>query len=374
MMKIDTLTVLTELERLRRRLDEMADREVRRQRMLGDLLYNLDTENMPAVKKLIEQYRTESGESVAAVSAAVSETGASVSALAERQTAVESTAARAEAAATDNAASILNLASRTGQTESGLAALSLRTEENETAITALAQQENGTQESIAALESRADDAQAEIYAFADWMDYAQGEISSIASLELVAEEANAKASLFATLSNGSVEADGAAILAAVNGDGSSIKLSADKIDFNGVGSFVKSEDLAAGSTTINGGCIEAHSLSVDALSLDSNGQIHFSDLGSISFSDPDSGSTGSINLSSNEYGSPQFVINASEILLLGNAEVSGYLTNYGSEVLTAETLYNYLPASFEYYDIMMEEVRDNSRRLELLENELHPPV
>lgn len=373
-MRSDTWTLLTELERLRRRLDEISDREIRQRRLLGDLLYNLDTENMPAVKKLIEQYRTASGESLASVSTMLDETGARVSALAERQSATESAVARAEAAVSDHEASITALASQTGETENGLAALTLRTEKNETEILSLVSHENATDASIAALESRADENEAELFALAEWRSSAEDGIAALSSVEAVANEANAKASLFATMSEGAAEADGAAIVAAVNGDGSDVKLSADKIDLDGVTTFARTDDLAAGRTTVNGGCIAARSLSVEAIALNTDGQINFSDLGSITFSDPDSGGNGSINLSSNEYGASQLDINASEILLSGNTEVSGYLTVSGSEVVTADSFDSYLPMSPTQFELLVTQVRNYGSRIEALEDQLNPPV
>ena len=53
---------------LKRKVEELYDAQVRQRRLLADLLYNLDEENMPAVKEIISRYRMENGEAIAAIS------------------------------------------------------------------------------------------------------------------------------------------------------------------------------------------------------------------------------------------------------------------------------------------------------------------
>ena len=200
-------------------------------------------------------------------------------------------------------------------------------------------------------------------------------ITAAAQIAQSVSDVQSEISLSSSYGSGTIGSNVRALLQLVsNADTSSIEIKADKINFTGVTTFARTDDLAAGRTTVNGGCIAARSLSVEAIALNTAGQINFSDLGSITFSDPNSGGNGSINLSSNEYGASQLEINASEILLSGNTEVSGHLTVNGSAVVTADSFDSYLPMSPTQFELLVTQVRNYGSRIEALENQLNPPV
>ncbi|MBR2454405.1 MAG: hypothetical protein IKB35_05320, partial [Clostridia bacterium] len=95
-----------QLSEMKKRLDELYDAQIRQRRMLTDILYNLDEENMPAIKAIIERYRSEGGESVAALKVQADQNSASISALARVQYEHSESIARIDSEASEDRASI----------------------------------------------------------------------------------------------------------------------------------------------------------------------------------------------------------------------------------------------------------------------------
>ncbi len=202
---------------LRRRVDELYDAQVRQRRMLDDVLYNLDEENMPAVKEIIERYRTESKEAVASLSIAADENGAAISALVQHQRESDVAIAAIEATADENGAAVKQLASL--QTEQG--------------------------ESIAGIEAKVDERSAEIL--------------------LAAERAEETASNAQSTANDAKEnsSNGAYIIARINDDGSVVKIRADKLELSGYATFASLEN--EGETAINGANLKTGTVDAEVL-------------------------------------------------------------------------------------------------------------
>lgn len=95
-----------QIAELERRLDELYDAQIRQRRMLADILYNLDEENMPAIKEIIERYKTESGENVASLKAQADSNSAAITALSRVQYEHSESIARIDAEALSDRASI----------------------------------------------------------------------------------------------------------------------------------------------------------------------------------------------------------------------------------------------------------------------------
>ncbi|MBE6640276.1 MAG: hypothetical protein E7619_01690 [Ruminococcaceae bacterium] len=74
------------LDALKRAVDSLYDDRIRQRRMLADLLYNLDGENMPAVKSLIERHMEENSSAIAALTLRADENGAAIESIAAVQT------------------------------------------------------------------------------------------------------------------------------------------------------------------------------------------------------------------------------------------------------------------------------------------------
>ena len=71
---------------IQRSIEELYDNQVRQRRMLSDLLYNLDWDNMPAVKEMIERYKSENREAIASIRMSADENYAAIESLAAVQT------------------------------------------------------------------------------------------------------------------------------------------------------------------------------------------------------------------------------------------------------------------------------------------------
>lgn len=95
-----------QLAEMKKRLDELYDAQIRQRRMLADILYNLDEENMPVIKEIIERYKSESADSIASVKASADENGARISALAGVQREHTDSIAKIEQEASEDRASI----------------------------------------------------------------------------------------------------------------------------------------------------------------------------------------------------------------------------------------------------------------------------
>lgn len=155
------------------------DELVKLRRTYEDQIYNLDTSNMPSVKKLFVE------------------------------------------------------------TEKGLAQLTIRVDDNSAAVESIAAVQTEQAESIASVSQQADEASAQV--------------------AIAVEHANS--------ANENVS-NGAYIIARVNADGSSIRISADKLELDGYATFSDLE--GEGQTVINGANIKTGTLYVDAIEVSPN--------------------------------------------------------------------------------------------------------
>lgn len=88
----------------------------------------------------------------------------------------------------------------------------------------------------------------------------------LASVETLANKTSASVSLVVQSSYGRDQINTASIVAAINSSGSSVSISADKINMNGTTKFVKPSDLtSSGSTVIDGGRIKTGTISADRI-------------------------------------------------------------------------------------------------------------
>lgn len=212
----DDITALNE------RVSGIYSDNVKYRRTLDDLLDNLEFGNMPSVKRIFESYKNDTENSIAAVTATADSQGA--------------------------------------------------------ALSAIAQWQNGTDTSVAALQETAGSQGASIAAIASWkgnVTNSSGDIISgsqtLAQIAAAANNAGAQVSLVAE--SGSIKA--AAIITAINGQ-SSASISANKINFTGLTTFVRPSDLGStGTTVIDGGRIGTGTLSVNVLKQNTSYRVAF---------------------------------------------------------------------------------------------------
>lgn len=173
-------------EQLEKEYLGVRDELVKLRRTYEDQIYNLDTSNMPTVKKLFVE------------------------------------------------------------AENGLAQLTVRVGENSAAVESIAAVQTEQAESIASISQQADELGAEV-------------VIAVETSKTAVEAADD------ALSNVS---NGAYIIARVNADGSSIRISADKLELDGYATFSDLE--GEGQTVINGANIKTGTLYVDAIEVSPN--------------------------------------------------------------------------------------------------------
>ncbi len=332
---------------LQRSIDELYDNQVRQRRMLADLLYNLDEENMPAVKALIERYKTEDGEAIAALTLKADKNHAAIESIAAVQTEHGDCIASIEQTASDNTASIESLASvQTKQGES-IAGIKQRAEENSASIESLASVQTKQGESIASVEQTANSLSAEVIiaveranaaknaasaaesvanTAADTASAAESTANTAANTASAAESAASAAETAAGEANANVS-NGAYIIARINEDGSIVKIKADKLELSGYATFNSLK--TAGATEIDGANLKTGTVVADSIALNANGQIVLEKLGTLSFYDP-SGATGEMRMSENEYGRGEIAVSADGTVSLGAGGASLMLLDIGS--------------------------------------------
>jgi hypothetical protein len=262
---------------LKRSIDELYDNQVRQRRMLSDLLYNLDEENMPAVKALIERYKAEDGEAIAALKVSANENYAAIEGVAAVQT---------------------------EQGES-IAALKSSAEENYAAIEGIAAVQTEQSETIASLSQQATELSAEV----------------VIAVERSQSAENTASEVYDSVSNG------AYIIARVNEDGSLVKIKADKLELTG---YVTVAGLkTAGATEIDGANLKTGTVVADRIALNANGQIDFDNLGALCFLAP-SGAGGEIRLNESELGGGEITVRADRSVNFEGGGASLSLSDGGS--------------------------------------------
>ncbi|MBQ2733127.1 MAG: hypothetical protein IJF74_03135 [Clostridia bacterium] len=223
--------------------------------------------------------QTEHGKSIASIEQNATELGAEVVLAVEKASSAESAASAAETAASSaeskasSAENTANAAKTTADTAKTTAD-SAKTTANAAESTA-----NAAESTANAAESTANAAESTANTAKSTADDAIGKVS-----------------------------DGAYIIARVNEDGSLVKIKADKLELSGYATFLSLK--TAGATEIDGANLKTGTVSTDRIALNENGQIDFTNLGRLAFSDESTGAQGEIYLQANEYGKGEILINA----------------------------------------------------------------
>ena len=134
---------------------------------------------------------------------------------------------------------------------------------NEAKWQAYSEWKTATSASISTIEGRVTSNESSINLISQWKaDTADGAISSIASIQQQADSNGARIGLLVKSDGTGLTPSAAGIIVdAVNGSGSSVMISADKIQFSGEASFVTAGSLGdSGSTVVSGNRIKLHML------------------------------------------------------------------------------------------------------------------
>ena len=134
---------------------------------------------------------------------------------------------------------------------------------NEAKWQAYSEWKTATSASISTIEGRVTSNESSIHLISQWKaDTADGAISSIAAIQQQADSNGARIGLLVKSDGTGLTPSAAGIIVdAVNGSGSSVMISADKIQFSGEASFVTAGSLGdSGSTVVSGNRIKLHML------------------------------------------------------------------------------------------------------------------
>ena len=222
---------MTEIEQVKRELAELKDTYIKQTKTLNDLLLNLDFDNMPRVKRSIMRYVNGTNESIASIMQAVDENGAEIELVAQHVTKVQE-----------------YLTEEFGNAYDAIGTVQEGVEENAKNIKSVT-------ETTAQIKQEADENSAKIALIVKTVTTEDGQTVSYV--------------------------DGGIIIEAINGDESQVTISGDKINIEGVASFVTRDELANGSsgTVIDGGLIKAETLDVNSLKTSSDTGFYGIDVG-----------------------------------------------------------------------------------------------
>ena len=143
-------------------------------------------------------------------------------------------------------------------TSKSIATIEGRVTENESSINILSQWQSETTNSIAAIRQTANSAYSQVESLTNWRGSDGKNITdSITSIKQTSDSASSRIDLLVeTTSTGNSRLNSSAasiIMEAINDDTSSIKISADKIQFSGETEFITAADLSdSGSTVVSG--------------------------------------------------------------------------------------------------------------------------
>lgn len=172
-----------------------------------------------------------------------------------------------EAYVDENEAKWTSLASWKSNTTQSIATVQGKANANEASINSLVSWKTNTADgaisSISGIEQKVNANEASINSITAWKtNTADGAISSIASIQEQADSNGARIGLLVKSDGTGLTPSAAGIIVdAVNGSGSSVMISADKIQFSGEASFVTAGSLGdSGSTVVSGNRIKLHML------------------------------------------------------------------------------------------------------------------
>lgn len=149
-------------------------------------------------------------------------------------------------------------------TSKSIATIEGRVTENESSINILSQWKSEAADSIAAIRQTANSAYSQVESLTSWRGSDGKNITdSLTSIKQTSDSASSRIDLLVeTTSTGDSRLNSSAasiIMKAINGDTSSIKIKADKIQFEGTSEFITAADLSdTGSTVVSGNRIRVN--------------------------------------------------------------------------------------------------------------------
>lgn len=149
-------------------------------------------------------------------------------------------------------------------TSKSIATIEGRVTENKSSIDILSQWQSETTNSIAAIRQTANSAYSQVESLTNWRGSDGKNITdSLTSIKQTSDSASSRIDLLVeTTSTGNSRLNSSAasiIMKAINGDTSSIKIKADKIQFEGTSEFITAADLSdTGSTVVSGNRIRVN--------------------------------------------------------------------------------------------------------------------
>lgn len=229
-----------------------------------DMMYNLDMDNFSDdTKALFKKWSDGANDAKTYFQTYINSNEAKWQAYSEWKTSTSTSLASLEGRVTANESSITSLAQWKSEATSSIASISQKANANESSITSLAQWKSEATNSIASISQKANANESSISSLTYWKNNtADGAIQSISSIQQQANANGARISLLVNSSGTGLTSSAAGIIVdAVNGSGSSIMISADKIQFSGESSFVTAGSLGdSGSTVVSGNRIKLHML------------------------------------------------------------------------------------------------------------------
>ncbi len=240
---------MTELEAVKRELAELRDAYTKQTKTLNDLLMNLDFDNMPQVKKSIMRYVNGTNEALSEIQQSVDDNGAAIALVTQKITRVEAdvneTTTQLKQESDANAAKIQLVAKSVTETREALS------DEIDEANEAIGDMQQDIADNAKGIKTVTE-------ATAQIQQTATDNAARIALIVKTTTTADGKTVSYV---------DGGIIIEAINNDKSQVTISGDKINIEGVASFVTREELANGGsgTVINGGLIQTDTLDVNSI-------------------------------------------------------------------------------------------------------------
>lgn len=224
------------IDEIEKAIQSIKDSMIKSNRDNLDAMYNIDMDNMSSsLRRLFQSYSDGIANAEASIEVWSNAQSAGFEAVAKWQSEAEESISDIKGTADDSSAQLLLLSQWQSEAEKSIAAIEIVSDQNSAKITSLT----------------------------NWQSSAEDDISSlsetVAILEEVADENGASISQIVRAVGESGEVTAASIVAAVNDSGSSVMISADKIEMTGTTTFLTAEDVGDdGSTVIAGNRISVN--------------------------------------------------------------------------------------------------------------------
>lgn len=214
-------------------IEEIKNSMIKSNRDNLDAMYNIDVDNLDvSFRRLLQSYSDGIVEANASVVAWADATEAGFKAVAEWQDETNKSVADVQGTANANGAAITSLVQFQKKVE------------------------DGTIESIASVSRKADENSADILLLAQWKSTADSDIDALAEsmavIEATANDNEASISQIVTAVGKNGDVTAASIVSAVNSAGSSVKISADHVDIDGIARFTNVSGSSDSITTVDG--------------------------------------------------------------------------------------------------------------------------